>query len=50
VDEVVVRDGKTVKGRLIGFAIGTVGKRTFANGLASTVKAIEERNYAPHAA
>jgi hypothetical protein len=50
VDEVVVRDGKTVKGRLIGFAIGTVGKRTFANGLASTVKAIEDRNYAPHAA
>ena len=50
VDEVVVRDGKTVKGRLIGFAIGTVGKRTFANGLASTVKAIEDRTYAPHAA
>jgi hypothetical protein len=50
VDEVVVRDGKTVKGRLIGFAIGTVAKRTFANGLASTVKAIEDRSYAPHAA
>ncbi len=50
VDEVVVRDDKTVKGRLIGFAIGTVGKRTFANGLASTVKAIEDRTYAPPAA
>ena len=50
VDEVVVRDGKTVNGRLIGFAIGTVARRTFANGLASTVKAIEDRNYAPHAA
>ena len=50
VDEVVVRDGKTVKGRLIGFAIGTVSRRAFANGLAGTVKAIEARNYAPHAA
>ena len=50
VDEVVVRDGKTLRGLLIGFAIGTVAKRTFADGLASTVKAIEDRDYAPHAA
>jgi hypothetical protein len=26
VDEVLVRDGKTLRGRLIGFAIGTVAK------------------------
>jgi hypothetical protein len=44
IEEIVVRDGKNLKGRVIGFVIGTVGKRTFAKGLVSTVKAIEARN------
>jgi hypothetical protein len=44
VDEVVVRDGKNLKGRVIGFVFGTVGKHTRAKQLESTVKAIEARN------
>ena len=44
IDEVVTRDGKNLKGRIIGFGLGTaVGKHTFEKGLTGTVKAIEAR-------
>src|SRR5262245_61052758 len=43
IDEVIVRDGKTLKGKLIGLVLATAGKRTFAKGLETTVKAIEAR-------
>jgi hypothetical protein len=46
VDVVVVRDGKNVKGRILGLVVGAVGKRMLANQFAKTVKAIEARNYA----
>jgi hypothetical protein len=44
VDEVVIREGKNLKGRVIGFVLGTVGKRVLAKGLAKTVAGIEARN------
>jgi len=44
VDVVVVRDGKNLKGRVIGFVLGTVGKRTLAKEFGKTIKAIEARN------
>ena len=44
VDVVVVRDGKNVKGRLLGILLGIVGKRVLGKELGKTVKAIEARN------
>ena len=45
VDVVVVREGKNLKGRVIGVMVSTVGKRVLSSALANTVKAIEARNY-----
>jgi hypothetical protein len=45
VDVVVVREGKNLKGRLIGILVAVGGKRVLGKALASTVKAIEARNY-----
>ena len=45
VDAVVVREGKNLKGRLLAIVLGTIGKRVLGKALASTVKAIEARNY-----
>lgn len=44
IDLVVVRDGKNLKGRLLGFVLGTVGKRVLASAFENSVKAIEGRN------
>jgi hypothetical protein len=44
VDAVVVREGKNLKGRLLGAFIGTVGKGTLAKQFGKTVRAIEARN------
>jgi hypothetical protein len=44
VDAVVIREGKNVRGRLLGAVLGTVGKRVLAKAFAQTVKAIEARN------
>src|SRR6201988_2782819 len=44
VDAVVVREGKNLKGRLLGLGLGTVGKGVLTKAFASTVKAIEARN------
>jgi len=44
VDYVVVRDGKTLKGHLLGFVVGTVGKGRLKKAFDGTVKAIEARN------
>jgi hypothetical protein len=41
---VVVRDGKNLKGRALGFVLGTVGKGVLEKALRNTVKAIEARN------
>ena len=44
VDVVVVREGKNLKGRLLGVVVGTVGKRSLEQQFDKTVKAIESRN------
>jgi len=45
VDVVVVREGKNVKGRLLGLVLGSIGKGKLSKALANTAKAIEARNY-----
>jgi hypothetical protein len=46
IDVDVVREGKNLKGRLLTFAVTTIGKRSLAKALQDTVKAIEARDYA----
>ena len=41
---VVVRDGKNLKGWVLGFVLGTVGKSVLEKAFESSVKAIEARN------
>jgi hypothetical protein len=50
IDLVVVRDGKNLKGRLLGFVLGTIGKRVLKKAFENSVKAIEARNGAARAA
>jgi hypothetical protein len=45
VDVVVVRDGKNLKGKMIGAVVGVVGKRALEKQFGKTVTAIESRNY-----
>jgi len=44
IDAVVVRDGKTLKGKLLGFVVGTIGKGVLEKAFKNSVKAIEARN------
>ena len=44
IDVVVVREGKNLKGRLLGFVVGTIGKTVLEKAFVNTVKAIEARN------
>ncbi len=44
IDVDVVREGKNLKGRLLGFVLGTVGKRVLEKAFEKSVKAIEARN------
>jgi hypothetical protein len=44
VDYVVVRDGKNLKGHLLGFVVGTVGKGRLKKAFDGAVKAIEARS------
>jgi hypothetical protein len=44
IDVTVVRDGKNLKGRLLGLVLGTVGKGVLEKAFAGSVKAIEARN------
>jgi hypothetical protein len=45
VDAVVIRQGKNLKGRLFEILLATGGKHVPGKALATTVKAIEARNY-----
>jgi len=45
-DAVVVRDGKNLKGRVLGFVLGTIGKSVLAKAFDKSVTAIEQRNSA----
>jgi hypothetical protein len=44
VDYVVVREGKNLKGRLLGAVLGTVGKSKLEKAFTNSVKAIETRD------
>jgi hypothetical protein len=44
VDAVVVREGKNLKGRLLGLVVGIGGKRVLGKALQTTAKAIEARS------
>jgi hypothetical protein len=44
IDVVVVRQGKNLKGRLLGVLLGAGGKRVLTKAFGNTVKAIEARN------
>jgi hypothetical protein len=46
IDVVVVRDGKNLKGRVLGFVLGTIGRRVWERAFENSVKAIEVRNSA----
>jgi hypothetical protein len=45
VDVEIVREGKNLKGRLLGALLGIVGKGQLEKWYAKTLKAIEARNY-----
>jgi hypothetical protein len=47
VDAVVVREGKNLRGRVLGLVLGTVGKSVLEKAFVDSVKAIEARNYRP---
>jgi hypothetical protein len=44
VDYVVVREGKNLKGRVLGVVLGTVGKKNLEKAFTNAVHAIEARN------
>jgi hypothetical protein len=44
IDLIVVRDGKNLKGRLLGFVLRTIGKGVLERAFVNSVKAIEARN------
>jgi len=48
-DAVVVREGKNLKGWVLGLVLGTIGKRVLTRAFEDTVKAIEARNYGERA-
>jgi hypothetical protein len=41
---VVVRDGKNLKGRLLSFVLGTIGRRVLEKAFENSVEAIEARS------
>jgi hypothetical protein len=46
IDVTVVREGKNLKGRLLGLVVGSVGKGILEKAFVNSVKAIEARNAA----
>jgi hypothetical protein len=44
IDLVVVREGKNLKGRLLGFVLRTMGRSVLEKAFVNSVKAIEARN------
>ena len=43
IDVVIVREGKNLKGRLLGFMLGTLGKVVLEKAFVNSVRAIEDR-------
>src|SRR5215468_7304380 len=50
IDAVVVREGKNFKGRMLGFVLGTIGRRVLERAFENSVKAIEARKAVPREA
>ena len=50
IDVVVVREGKNLKGRMLGFVLRTVGRSVLEKAFENSVKAIEARNSTVRAA
>ena len=50
IDVVVVREGKNLKGRLLGLVVGTIGKRVLEKAFENSVRAIEAQNGGARAA
>ena len=44
IDVVIVREGKTLKGKVLGLLLGTVGRSVLKKAFENSVKAIEDRN------
>ena len=44
VDVVIVREGKTLKGKVLALVLGTVGRSVLKKAFENSVKAIETRN------
>src|SRR5271166_6046116 len=44
IDVVVVREGKNLKGRVLGFVLGTIGKHVLKRAFENSVRAIEASN------
>jgi hypothetical protein len=44
IDVTVVREGKNLKGRLLGFVVSTIGKSVLEKAFENSVRAIEARN------
>jgi hypothetical protein len=47
IDVVVVREGKNLKGWLLGIVVGTIGKSVLEKAFVNSVKAIEARSAVP---
>jgi len=43
-DALVVREGKNIRGRLLGLMLRTIGRQVLEKAFANTIKAIEARN------
>lgn len=44
IDVVVVREGRNLKGRLLGFLLGTIGKQVLQKAFENSVRTMEMRN------
>ena len=44
IDVVIVREGKNLKGRALGFVLRTIGRRVLENAFENSVRALEARN------
>ena len=47
IDLVVVREGKNLKGSVLGFVLGTMGKRVLERAFENSVRVMEARNRTP---
>ena len=47
IDLVVIRDGKNMMGRLLGLALGSIGRRVLEKAFEKSIQAIEDRNEKP---